>query len=162
MIKNLIFHTAKSAFRKAYRKHKSEVKRSKKVGTPVVPYNLVKSSIKRSIRSTKFMDKAAYQQAPKTVSLPKGGPRPRLIGKAYASDKRGKGLQIPMISAKERKLVQEGISDSVRKFMKDKIGRKAKGGDIKVLGSIAKKLSKASKAHAGQSKKIGRIVKKYV
>ena len=157
MIKNLIFNTAKEAFRRGYRKYKKGQRK-----TESVPYDLVKSSIKRSIRSTKFMDKAAYQQAPKTASLPKGGPRPRLIGKAYASDKRGKGLQIPMISAKERKLVQQGISDSVRKFMKDKIGRKAKGGDIKVLGSIAKKLSKASKAHAGQSKKIRRIVKKYV
>ena len=33
---------AKEAFRKAFKKHKSEVKRAKKVGTPVVPYDLVK------------------------------------------------------------------------------------------------------------------------
>jgi hypothetical protein len=81
MIKKLIFNTAKTAFKKAYKKYKGEVKQAKKLGTPVVPYDLVKSDIKRRIRSTKFMDKAAYEAAPKTKSLPKGGPRPKYLVK---------------------------------------------------------------------------------
>ena len=138
MIKKIIFNTAKEQFRKAFRKYKSEVRNAKtlsKIGkTPgVEPYDIKKMSIKRQIRNTKFMDKAAYQQAPKTQSNKWMGKRPQLIGKAYASDKKGKGLQIPMISAKERAAVQEGISQSVRKFMRDKIGRKKYGGVTKAF-----------------------------
>ena len=54
MIKKLIFNTAKTAFKKAYKKYKGEVRQAKKLGTPVVPYDLVKSDIKRRIRSTPF------------------------------------------------------------------------------------------------------------
>ena len=131
MIKKLIFNTAKTAFKKAYKKYKGEVRQAKKLGTPVVPYDLVKSDIKRRIRSTKFMDKAAYEAAPKTKSLPKGGPRPRLFGKAYASDKKGKSMQIPMMTKEQRKANQEAISQSVRKFISQKFGRKKLGGVIK-------------------------------
>jgi len=37
-----------------------------------------------------------------------------------------------------------------------------KGGDIKILKNVANKLKKASKAHAGQSKKLKKIISKYV
>lgn len=131
MIKKLIFNTAKTAFKKAYKKYKGEVRQAKKLGTPVVPYDLVKSDIKRRIRSTKFMDKAAYEKAPKTKSLPKGGPRPKIFGKAYASDKKGKSMQIPMMTKEQRKANQEAISQSVRKFISQKFGRKKLGGVIK-------------------------------
>ena len=40
--------------------------------------------------------------------------------------------------------------------------KKNKGGDIGVVKTVAKKLAKASKAHAGQSKQLRRIVRKYV
>ena len=36
------------------------------------------------------------------------------------------------------------------------------GGDVKAIKTVAAKLSKASKAHAGQSKILKRIIKKYV
>ena len=134
MIKKLIFNTAKAAFRKGFRKYKAEARLQKLRPSElrgVVPYDLVKKDIKRKIRSTKFMDKEAYLKAPKTKSIPKGGPRPKLFGKAYASDKKGKSMQIPMMTKEQRKANQEAISQSVRKFMSEKLGRKKLGGVIK-------------------------------
>lgn len=134
MIKKLIFDTAKAAFRKGFRKYKAEVRQQKKLPRHlrgVVPYDLVKSDIKRKIKSTKFMDKETYLKAPKTKSIPKGGPRPKIFGKAYASDKKGKSMQIPMMTKQQRKANQEAISQSVRKFMSEKLGRKKLGGVIK-------------------------------
>ena len=124
MIKKLIFNTAKAQFRKAFRTHKSQVRRAKNlsrrnINIPVEPYELKKMSIKKQIRNTKFMDKTAYQQAPKTTSIPRGG-NPRIVGKAYASDRAAKKtMMIPMMTAKERSANQEAISQSVRKFLKD-------------------------------------------
>jgi len=135
MIKKLIFNTAKAAFRKGFKKYKTEVRRQnklpKQLRSIVVPYDLVKKDIKRKIKSTKFMDKAAYLAAPKTKSIPKGGPRPQIFGKAYASDKKGKSMQIPMMTKEQRKANQEAISQSVRKFISEKLGRKKLGGVIK-------------------------------
>ena len=128
MIKKIIFNTAKEAFRRGFRKYKRGQKKEERV-----PYDLVKSSIKRSIRSTKFMDKTAYQQAPKTTSIPRGG-NPRIVGKAYASDKAAKKtMMIPMMTKQERAANQEAISDSVRKFLKDKMNRKKYGGVMKAF-----------------------------
>ena len=134
-MKKIIFNTAKEGFRRIYRKHKAEVraqKRAKKRGFSkgVEPYDLKKRALKKSIRSTKFMSKAEYLKMPKTKSLPAGGPRPKLIGKAYASDKKGKTMNITL-PKKERAAIQEGISQSVRKFLSERIGRKAKGGIFK-------------------------------
>ena len=133
MMKKIIFNTVKEGFRKMYRKHKSQVRRAKKDakrgirGTGIEPYGLKKRAFKKQIRSTKFMDKAAYLAAPKTKSLPRGGPKINLIGKAYASDKKGKSMMITL-PKKEREAIQRSISESVRRFMADKVGRKAKGG----------------------------------
>ena len=132
MMKKIIFNTAKEQFRKMYRKHKSQMRRAKKDakrgirGTGVEPYGLKKRALKKSIRSTKFMSKAEYLKMPKTTSLPKGG-KPQIFGKAYASDKKGKTMNITL-PKKERAAIQEGISRSVRKFLSERIGRKAKGG----------------------------------
>ena len=136
MMKKIIFNTAKEQFRKAFRKYKSQVKRAKnpRVGGEigVEPYGLKKLAIKNAIKRTKFMDKAAYKAAPKTKSLPKGGPRPSIVGKAYASDKAAKRtMMIPMMTKKQREANQESISQSVRKFLKERIGRKKKGGVIR-------------------------------
>jgi len=129
MMKKLIFNTAKAAFRKAYRAHKSEVKRAKKLKTPVVPYDLVKADIKKKIKGTKFTSAAEVKATPglrrriftriersKRNRTPGG--RPRIFGKAYASDKRGKGLQINPLSKKDRQKIQDDISESVKKFLK--------------------------------------------
>jgi hypothetical protein len=139
MMKKLIFNTAKEQFRKAFKKHKSQVTRAKReakrgINVPVEPYGLKKLSIKNAIKRTKFMDKAAYKAAPKTKSLPKGGPRPSIVGKAYASDKAAKRtMMIPMMTKKQREANQESISQSVRKFLKERIGRKKKGGVIRAM-----------------------------
>ena len=138
MIKKIIFNTAKEQFRKAFRTHKSQVRRAKNlsrrnINIPVEPYELKKMSIKRQIRNTKFMDKTAYQQAPKTTSIPRGG-NPRIVGKAYASDRAAKKtMMIPMMTAKERAANQESISQSVRKFISEKMGRKKYGGVTKAF-----------------------------
>jgi len=144
MIKKLIFNTAKEQFRKALRQHKSSVRRHKRTKgmTPILDYDLLKSKVKRDIKNTKFMDKAAYKAAPKTKSLPKGGPRPRIFGKAYASDKAGKrSMMIPMMTKKERSANQEAISQSVRKFLRERIGRKMRGGVVhkKMFGGLLTK-----------------------
>ena len=133
MIKKLIFNVAKEQFRKALKTHKASVRRNKKTKglTPILDYGLLRNKVKRDIKNTKFMDKVAYKAAPKTKSLPKGGPRPRIFGKAYASDKAGKrSMMIPMMTKRERAANQEAISESVRKFMKERIGRKAQGGVV--------------------------------
>jgi len=138
MIKKIIFNTAKEQFRKAFRKHKSQVRRSKGMAKKgvvmgVEPYELKKMSIKRQIRNTKFMDKSAYLSAPKVESKKWMGRKPQIFGKAYASDKKGKGMQIPMMTAKERAANQDAISQSVRKFIAEKMGRKKLGGVIKAM-----------------------------
>ena len=125
MMKKIIFNTAKEQFRKMYRKHKSQVRRANKNakrgirGTGVEPYDLKKRALKKSIRSTRFMGKQEYLKLPKTTSLPRGG-KPIIFGKAYASDKRGKGLQINPLSKKDRQKIQDEISQSVRRFLKRK------------------------------------------
>jgi hypothetical protein len=134
---------AKEAFRKAFKKHKSEVRRSKKVGTPVVPYDLVKADIKRKIKGTKLTTAAEVKAVPglrrrfisrieraKRNRTPGG--RPQIFGKAYASDKKGKSMNITL-PKKERAAIQEDISQSVRKFLSERIGRKLKGGVIKAF-----------------------------
>ena len=54
----------------------------------------------------------------------------------------------------------EEIARSI--FKKRGPTKKSKGGDIKVVSRVAKKLTKASAAHAGQAKALKRIVSKYV
>src|SRR6056300_1166427 len=158
MIKKLIFDTAKKQFRKALRTHKASVRANKKSRglTPILDYGLLKNKIKRQIRSTKFMDKVAYKAAPKTKSLPKGGPRPRIFGKAYASDKAGKrSMMIPMMTKRERAANQEAISQSVRKFMKERIGRKAQGGVVVKKMLVGGLLTKGIKYGYKQYRKAG-------
>ena len=62
----LVFDTAKSAFKKLYRKHKAEVSRTKKTkgAVPTVPYQLKKAEIKKKIRGTKFTAKADIKAKP--------------------------------------------------------------------------------------------------
>ena len=135
MMKKIIFNTVKEGFRRMYKKHKSQVRRAQRNakrgirGTGIEPYGLKKRAFKKQIRSTRFMDKAEYLKLPKTKSLPRGG-KPQIFGKAYASDKKGKTMNITL-PKKEREAIQRSISESVRRFMADKVGRKAKGGIFK-------------------------------
>jgi hypothetical protein len=158
-MRGIIFKTVKEGFRKLHKKHKAEIRKSKKTGVPVIPMDLKKADFKKKIRGTKFMTAAEYKAAPKTKSIPRGG-RPRIFGKAYASDKAAKRtMMIPMMTKKQRAANQEAISQSVRKFMKERIGRKSKGG-LNTVKMVKRKLEKASKAHAGQAKALGKVIDK--
>lgn len=154
-MKKLIFNTAKEAFRRGFKKYKKGKRQTERV-----PYDLVKADIKRKIRGTRFYVGAEAKARPGIGSkgLPKGG-RPRIFGKAYASDKRGKSMQIPMMTKKQRAANQEAISQSVRKFMKERIGKKKLGG-LNTIKMVKSKLEKASAAHAGQAKALGKIIPK--
>ena len=155
MMKKLIFTTAKEAFRRGFKKYKRGQRKTERV-----PYDLVKADIKRSIRGTKFFVGAEAKARPGIgkKGLPKGG-RPRIFGKAYASDKRGKGMKIQMMTKQERAANQEAISQSVRKFLKERIGRKKKGG-MQTVKMVKRKLEKASAAHAGQARALGKVIDK--
>jgi|TARA_R100001460_G_scaffold6108_1_gene16245 hypothetical protein len=43
-----------------------------------------------------------------------------------------------------------------------KVKKKAKGGDVGIISKVAKKLTKASAAHAGQAKALKKVISKYV
>ena len=114
MMKKLIFDTAKASFKRAFRKFKAEKRRAKQVGTPVVPYKMVKEDIKRKIRGTKFTSKAEIKATPgarrriilrieraKKAKVKNKGPI--IFGKAYASDKAGKTMQIQPLTRKQRR-----------------------------------------------------------
>ena len=200
----LVFDTAKSAFKKLYRKHKAEVSRTKKTkgAVPTVPYQLKKADIKKKIRGTKFTAKADIKAKPglrrrillnieRSKRDKKKYGSPVIYGKAYASDKKGKTMQIPALSAAARKQMKKEMAESAKRnylrVRKRSLGynkgkyvesddplniygrpirkapkKKNKGGDIRIVKTVAKKLEKASKAHAGQSKQLRRIVRKYV
>ena len=114
MMKKLIFDTAKASFKRAFKKFKAEKRRAKQVGTPVVPYKMVKEDIKRKIRGSKFTSQAEIKATPgakrriilrierakRAKSKNKG---PVIIGKAYASDKKGKTMQIQPLTRKQRR-----------------------------------------------------------
>tara|TARA_R100000005_G_C4966939_1_gene181384 strand:- start:262 stop:762 length:501 start_codon:yes stop_codon:yes gene_type:complete len=140
---------AKEAFRKAFKKHKSSVRRAERekkkrgINIPVVPYDLIKADLKRKIKGTKLTTAAEVKAVPglrrriftrieraKRNRTPGG--RPQIFGKAYASDKKGKSMNISL-PKKQREAIQEDISQSVRKFLKERIGRKLKGGVIKAF-----------------------------
>ena len=101
-MRGIIFKTVKEGFRKLHKKHKAEIRKSKKTGVPIIPMDLKKADFKKKIRGTKFMTAAEYKAAPKTKSIPRGG-RPRIFGKAYASDKAGKTMQIQPLTRKQRR-----------------------------------------------------------
>ena len=114
MMKKLIFDTAKASFKRAFRKFKVEKRQAKKMGTPVVPYKMVKEDIKRKIRGTKFTSQAEIKAVPgakrriilrieraKRAKAKNKGPI--IYGKAYASDKKGKTLQVQPLTRKQRR-----------------------------------------------------------
>ena len=112
---------AKEAFRKAFRRHKSEVKRSKKLRTPVVPYDLIKSDIKKQILGTKLVAKAEIKATPGLrrkiiVNIERGKRekkkfrKPVIYGKAFASDKAGKTMQVSPLTRKQRREMKKEMA----------------------------------------------------
>tara|TARA_R100000742_G_C4276660_1_gene97897 strand:- start:251 stop:883 length:633 start_codon:yes stop_codon:yes gene_type:complete len=135
-IAKLIYKTAKEAFRKGYRAHKKSKKqhdaykgktktRTGYESEGVIPYS--KEHIKKAIRSVKFQGRAA--KLAKKQKKPAGSKAPTIsfVGRGYQGDKT-KSMQVPMASKVQMRKIREEIGTSVKKFMKEKIGRKAKGG----------------------------------
>ena len=113
-MKKLIFDTAKASFKRAFRKFKVEKRQAKKMGTPVVPYKMVKEDIKRKIRGTKFTSQAEIKATPgarrriilrieRAKKAKEKNRKPVIYGKAYASDKAGKTMQIQPLTRKQRR-----------------------------------------------------------
>ena len=170
-MRGIIFRTAKAAFKKAFRKHKSEVKRAKKVGTPVVPYSLVKSDIKRKIRGTKFTAAAEFKAQPglkrrirvgieRAKREKKKFRKPVILGKAYASDKKGKTMQIQPLTFKQRKQMKKEMEESAKRNYARLFSRNKKRGGLSTIKMVKSKLEKASEAHAGQAKALGKVIDK--
>ena len=134
-VAKLIFKTAKEAFRRGYRAWKTSKKqheaykgKSKQRGDAsegVVPYG--KEAIKKAIRSVKFQGRAA--KLAKKHKKPPGSKARGIsfVGRGYQGDKT-KTMQVPMITKLQRREINKEIGKSVKKFMKEKLGRKAKGG----------------------------------
>ena len=109
MMKKLIFDTAKESFRRAYRKYKRGQRKTERV-----PYDLVKADVKRKIRGTKFTSQAEIKATPGArrrilLRIERGkrakekNRKPVIFGKAYASDKKGKTLQVQPLTRKQRR-----------------------------------------------------------
>ena len=109
MMKKLIFDTAKEAFRRGYRKYKRGQRKTERV-----PYDLVKKDIKKSIRGTKFTTQAEIKATPGAkrriilrIERAKRSKEkfrtPVIYGKAYASDKKGKTMQVSPLTRKQRR-----------------------------------------------------------
>ena len=114
MMKKLIFDTAKASFKRAFKKFKAEKRKAKHIGTPVVPYKMVKEDIKRKIRGTKFTSQAEIKATPgarrriilrieRAKKAKEKNRKPVIYGKAYASDKAGKTMQIQPLTRKQRR-----------------------------------------------------------
>ena len=178
-MRGIIFRTAKAAFRKAYRKHKSSVKRAKTekkkrgLNIPVVPYDLIKADIKRKIRGTKFTAAAEFKAQPglkrrirvgieRAKREKKKFRKPVILGKAYASDKKGKTMQIQPLTRQQRKLMLKEMEKSADREYKRVRLRKFgyNTGGMKTVKMVKSKLEKASAAHAGQAKALGKVIGK--
>lgn len=168
---------AKEAFRKLYKKHKAEVARTKKTkgAVPTIDYRIKKADLKTKIKGTRLITKADIKAKPglrrriliniEKSKRAKPKNKPIIFGKAYASDKVGKTMQVPPLTAAQRKLMKKEMAEAADRGYK-RVRKRALGfgigGNVKTVRTVAKKLEKASKAHAGQAKKLNKIVKKYI
>ena len=117
---------AKEAFRKGFKAFKSSVERKKKNprhSPPVIPYNLVKADVKRKIRGTKLTTSAEIKATPglrrrmivrieKDKRAKEKFRKPVIVGKAFASDKAGKTLQVPPLTTAQRKKMKKEMAEA--------------------------------------------------
>ena len=115
---------AKEAFRKGFKTFKSAVRRQKrdpKNAPPPVPYELVKADVKRKIKGTKLTTSAEIKATPglrrriivrieKDKRQKEKFKKPVIVGKAYASDKAGKTMQVPSLTSAQRKLMKKEMA----------------------------------------------------
>ena len=172
-MRGIIFKTVKEGFRRLHKAHKAEVRRAKKTKVPVIPLSLKKADFKRKIRGTKFTGAAEFKAQPglkrrirvgieRAKREKKKFKKPVIFGKAYASDKKGKTMQIQPLTIKQRKEMKKEMAKSADREYKRVRLRKFgynKGG-MKTVKMVKNKLEKASAAHAGQAKALGKVINK--
>ena len=141
-MKKLIFDTAKAAFKRGFKQFKTQKARAVTHGTPVVPYDLVKADIKRKIRGTKFTSQAEIKATPgakrriilrieRAKRAKAKNRKPVIFGKAYASDKAGKTMQIQPLTRKQRRDMKKEMAAAAdrtyKKIRLKKFGYKSGG-----------------------------------
>ena len=164
---------AKEAFRKLFRKHKSEVRRTKKTKgfVPTIPYNLKKADLKKKIRGTKLTASAEFKAQPglkrririgieRAKRDKKKFKPPVIVGKAFASDKPGRTMQIQPLTIAQRRLMKKEMDESAKRLYRKMFLDKKKKGGLHTIKMVKRKLEKASAAHAGQAKALGKVIDK--
>ena len=173
-MRGIIFKTVKEGFRRLHKQHKAEVarqKRSPSTAPPVIPMSLKKADFKRKIRGTKFTGAAEFKAQPglkrrirvgieRAKREKKKFRTPIMYGKAYASDKKGKTMQIQPLTFKQRKLMKKEMAESAKRIYARMMRRNKKKGGMTTIKTVKKKLEKASAAHAGQAKALGKVIDK--
>ena len=124
---------AKEAFRKgfkAFKSSKARFKKSPSTSPPVIPYKMIKADVKRKIRGTKLTTAAEIKATPglrrrmivrieKDKRAKEKFKKPVIVGKAYASDKAGKTLQVPPLTTAQRKQMKKEMAEAaVRGYKK--------------------------------------------
>jgi hypothetical protein len=172
-MRGIIFKTVKEGFRRLHKAHKAEVRRAKKTKVPVIPMSLKKADFKKKIRGTKFTGAAEFKAQPGLKRRIKVGIErakrekkkhrtPIMYGKAYASDKKGKTMQIqPLTVAQRKQMKKEMAAAADRNYKKVRLRKFGYNtGGMKTIKTVKKKLEKASAAHAGQAKALGKVINK--
>ena len=170
-MRGIIFKTVKEGFRRLHKAHKAEVRRAKKTKTPVIPMSLKKADFKRKIRGTKFTGSAEFKAQPglkrririgieKAKREKKKHRTPIMYGKAYASDKKGKTMQIQPLTIAQRKQMKKEMAESAKRNYQRILMRNKKKGGLSTIKMVKSKLEKASAAHAGQAKALGKVIGK--
>ena len=83
-----------------------------------------------------------------------------MFGKAYASDKPGKTMQIQPLTFKQRRQMKKEMAESAKRLYKKMFLSKKKKGGLQTIKMVKRKLEKASAAHAGQAKALGKLLPK--
>jgi len=174
-MRGIIFKTVKEGFRRLHKAHKAEVKRSKKTKTPVVPFSLKKADFKRRIRGTKFTGAAEFKAQPglkrrilvgieRSKREKKKFRKPVIYGKAFASDKAGKTMQVqPLTFAQRKQMKKEMAESAIRNYQLLLMRNKKKGGIAGMLagGLLTKGIKAAAKKYFKTGNKTQQIVNKF-
>ena len=172
-MRGIIFKTVKEGFRRLHKAHKAEVRRAKKTKVPVIPMSLKKADFKKKIRGTKFTGAAEFKAQPglkrrirvgieRAKREKKKFKKPVIFGKAYASDKKGKTMQIqPLTILQRRQMKKEMAKSADREYKRVRLRKFGYNtGGMKTVKMVKSKLEKASAAHAGQAKALGKVIDK--
>ena len=173
-MRGIIFKTVKEGFRRLHKAHKAEVRRAKKTKTPVIPMSLKKADFKRKIRGTKFTGAAEFKAQPglkrrirvgieRAKKEKKKFRKPVILGKAFASDKKGKTMQIQPLTFAQRKQMKKEMAESAkRNYQRILMRNRKKGGIAGMLlgGLLTKGIKAAAKKYFKHGRKTSEIVRK--